>query len=353
MKDHLSITVSHSLGSRYYSLPGSAWKWAIGSAVTVGLMFAVSVVVMGHQWGQINRLADQLQVMDQEILRFDSENSQLSNRLATHLERENSIVDALMEVERTSSMDPGDEAFSLQDRIRMLAGHYRNRDAGSPETDNGVTPFKDWVGAQITNPVNGDASALIPAVDLTGLTASHEKILYDSIPSGFPTPGERITSDYGSRILPQSGVRSFHKGVDLGVEPGDVVHAAADGIVRSVKDSRLSGARVVVQHNFGFESRYSPLFDLEVLPGDIVHKGDILGIATSSGGADEANIHYEIRYLGQAINPLQFLQWEFGSHEIFTTVRGIKWPSLISLINKQITHQTLQLSQLGPISSVK
>jgi murein DD-endopeptidase MepM/ murein hydrolase activator NlpD len=198
-----------------------------------------------------------------------------------------------------------------------------------------------------------DKMDLSTRVELATLSASQERILHDSIPNGYPTESTVITSKFGMRKNPVTKVKSIHKGVDLRAKPGDKVFATADGFISKADYSDLSGNRILALHNYGFETRYSHLEEMLVGPGDIVHKGDLIGYSGNTGRSAAPHLHYEIRYLGKSIDPYQFLKWEFGTHEIFTQVRGIKWPSLISLINKQITHQTLQLSQLDLTSPVE
>lgn len=90
---------------------------------------------------------------------------------------------------------------------------------------------------------------LVARLEFAGLTASHKKILYDSIPNGFPTQVDVITSIFGSRIHPITKIKSFHKGIDLRAEIGDEVISTTGGIVREAGYSELSGRRVVIQHN--------------------------------------------------------------------------------------------------------
>lgn len=353
MKDHIALTISDTRGSRYYSIRRTWKAWVLGSLAAVFTVLFSSAAINYFQWRQVQGQEARLTELDREILRFDTENSRLNKVIGENRELISAINDALVEIERDSDLDYGDDPLPLEDRIRLLAVHYNEKDQAYSEIGSRIQQIEGMIGlaGEETEPDGG--RTLLSRVELASLTASHKKILHDSIPNGFPTQAETITSKFGMRVHPVSGVKSFHKGVDLRAKIGELVHATADGIVRESGYSKLSGKRIVVQHNFGFETRYSHLESMEVEPGDIVHKGDVLGSSGNTGRTSAPHLHYEIRYLGKAIDPRQFLQWEFGSHEIFTNVRGIKWPSLISLINKQITHQTLQLSQLEPTSSVR
>ena len=183
---------------------------------------------------------------------------------------------------------------------------------------------------------------------ITAARINQQKLLFDSIPSGYPVKRRKITSNFGNRKHPITKRPDFHNGVDLSASTGTYLYAAADGIVKNSSKKRLSGNRIVIQHNYGFESRYAHLSKLKVKVGDTVEKGDLIGLTGNTGRSNGPHLHYEIRYLGKPLNPKEFLKWEYGDQEIFTKVRGIKWQSLISLINKQTTNPSpaLQLSQL-------
>jgi murein DD-endopeptidase MepM/ murein hydrolase activator NlpD len=350
MKDPIAITVSDNYGSRYYSIRKST------KTLFYLVVFGAGLAIIGSLWANFNQnaqnkaLTQHNQQLETELLSFDIENSKLNQNINKSSQLIENISKELVEIEKISDVESADQALSLEQRLRLLADFYREKDEEYSEIGDRVQHIEGLIG--LAEMPQNDAR-LTARVELASLTASHEKILYDSIPNGFPTKVNIITSQFGSRIHPVTKIKSFHKGVDLRAEVGDRVISTADGIVREAGYSELSGRRVVIQHNLGFETRYSHLDQIDVEPGDIVHKGDLIGFSGETGRVDAPHLHYEIRYLGKSINPDQFLKWEFGSHEIFTNVRGIKWPSLISLINKQITHQTLQLSLLEPASSVR
>ena len=350
MRDHIAITVSDTYGSRYYSIRRSLKRDLALAAFGIAAFLITSIVFNFNQYHSNQELNRNNIALDKDLIRYDSENSNLNQIIAKKSQLIENISEKLVEIEKRSGADSADQELSLEERIALVAQFYHNKEAEFSEIGSRVEQIEGLIG--LDNP-DAEQNDLVTRVELASLTASHEKILHDSIPNGFPTISDVITSKFGSRVHPVTKLKSFHKGVDLRAKTGDKVFATADGIVKDVSYSELSGNRVVIQHNFGFESRYSHLDSATVEPGDIVHKGDLVAHSGNTGRSDAPHLHYEIRYLGKSIDPHQFLIWEFGSHEIFTNVRGIKWPSLISLINKQITHQTLQLSQLEPTSLVK
>ena len=350
MRDHFAITVSDSCGSRYYSIRKSTKiLFYVAVSFTIFVLIA-SLATNLYQNSRSKSLSQEIKVLESELLAFDMENSNLNQIINKNSETIENISKELVEIEKISGVENSDRAITIEERLSLIADFYSQKEVEYNEIGDRVQQIEGLIGLSETLKTGDDLGA---RVELASLTASHEKILYDTIPNGFPTKASVITSGYGSRIHPLTKIKSFHKGVDLRAEIGERVIATADGIVRDADYSELSGKRVVIQHNLGFETRYSHLDEVVVSPGDIVHKGDLIGFSGETGRVDAPHLHYEIRYLGKSVNPYQFLKWEFGSHEIFTNVRGIKWPSLISLINKQITHQTLQLSQLEQASLVR
>ena len=354
MNDHFSVTVSDQYGSRFYSVSKSIKRNVLLGATGFLIVLATSAATNLMQFNHGENLAKANNDLDADLLRFDVENSNLNQIISRKTKLIEDISQELVEIEETSGVETADDNVGLDERVRAIAEFYNQKEEVYTEIGSRVQQIEGMIGLN-----EGDSEDkpghenLSVRVELASLTASHEKILHDSIPNGFPTDQRVITSKYGTRIHPVTKIKSFHKGVDLRAKVGDSVYISADGIVKEANYSELSGHRIVVQHNFGFETRYSHLDKMLVEPGDIVHKGDLIALSGNTGRTNAAHLHYEVRYLGKSVDPYQFLKWEFGSHEIFDNVKGIKWPSLISLINKQITHQTLQLSQLAPTSLVK
>jgi murein DD-endopeptidase MepM/ murein hydrolase activator NlpD len=72
--------------------------------------------------------------------------------------------------------------------------------------------------------------------------------------------------------------------------------------------------------------------------GDIIKKGQILGLVGNSGRSTAPHLHYEVRYANMVLNPRRFVDWNLSNfEEIFKKERKIEWESLVSLIN---SHQT-------------
>ena len=126
--------------------------------------------------------------------------------------------------------------------------------------------------------------------------------------TGYHHPANyRITSNYGYRH------RRMHRGVDLGYPEGTPVAAAWDGIVRISKGTANTGGYgnlVVIRHDNGLETYYGHLSRRLVNPGQMVKAGDIIGLGGNTGRSYGSHLHFEVRYLGNDINPNRLIDFE-------------------------------------------
>jgi hypothetical protein len=120
-----------------------------------------------------------------------------------------------------------------------------------------------------------------------------------------------ITSNFGFR---RWGRRlKFHFGTDIRMEVGDPVYAAFEGVVRIAKRSADYGYVVLIRHNNGLETLYAHFSQLLAYPGQPVKGGDIIGLAGSTGRSTGPHLHFEVRFLGEKINPAQIIHFPSGS----------------------------------------
>jgi murein DD-endopeptidase MepM/ murein hydrolase activator NlpD len=125
-------------------------------------------------------------------------------------------------------------------------------------------------------------------------------------PSLWPVQGI-VTSSFGARLDPFKGEGAFHTGIDIASNEGDAVRAPADGIVLKAGLGTGYGREVVVDHGHGVETLYAHLSGFAVIPGQDVHRGDILGYVGSSGHSTGPHLHYEVRIHDTPVNPAKYL----------------------------------------------
>ncbi len=125
-------------------------------------------------------------------------------------------------------------------------------------------------------------------------------------PSIWPAHGW-LSSRTGGRADPFTGEADYHPGLDISADRGTPVYATADGTVTQASFSGAYGNLVVIDHQFGLESRYGHLSAFRTQRGQAVKRGDLIGLVGATGRATGPHLHYEVRVNGRILNPLQFL----------------------------------------------
>ncbi len=117
----------------------------------------------------------------------------------------------------------------------------------------------------------------------------------------------RVTSVFGPRG------RRYHYGTDVKVYTGDPIYATFDGIVRIAKRSPSYGYIVILRHSNGLETYYAHLSKMNVRPDDVVKAGELIGLGGNTGRSRGSHLHFEVRYLGNPIDPQKIINFEAKS----------------------------------------
>ena len=145
------------------------------------------------------------------------------------------------------------------------------------------------------------------------------------IPSIYPVNPKTvtITSPFGARFHPVRQTVIFHEGIDLAGPAGQNVYATGDGVVESTQINFSGyGNVVVIDHGFGYKTRYAHLKEIKVTEGQVVIRGDRIGTLGSSGLSTGPHLHYEVIYRGVQINPWNYLNPDISPEEYNKTARN-------------------------------
>jgi murein DD-endopeptidase MepM/ murein hydrolase activator NlpD len=126
------------------------------------------------------------------------------------------------------------------------------------------------------------------------------------LPSAWPVNG-RLMGGYGVRSDPFSGEGAMHTGVDISAPEGTPVHATADGIIIHSGWNGGYGRCVIIDHGNNYQTWYAHLSRTDVIEGQEIRQGEILGAVGSSGRATGSHLHYEVRIGSTPVNPYRFL----------------------------------------------
>ena len=183
----------------------------------------------------------------------------------------------------------------IDNNLSMIDGYLKERGLLQMENTGGV-PSSRRVEAQY---------------DKISFYENQSEVFYHTLrdlPIGYPYGGYR-SSDYGYRRNPFGGFSSeFHSGVDLKGPMGDPIYATGDGIVNRCDWYNGYGNAVVIDHKSGYQSLFGHLSRVNVVQGQQVKAGDVIGFLGSTGRSTGPHLHYEIRKDGNDISPEPFLK---------------------------------------------
>jgi LysM repeat protein len=118
----------------------------------------------------------------------------------------------------------------------------------------------------------------------------------------YPTRG-RLTSRYGWRISPFTGIRSFHNGVDLANAVGTPVWASMEGVVKSVGYNQAYGNYIILNHRGGYQTLYGHMDTVSVKTGQRVAQRRRLGTMGNTGYSTGSHLHFSIYRWGSTLDP--------------------------------------------------
>ena len=140
------------------------------------------------------------------------------------------------------------------------------------------------------------------------LTKEKQKMI-KSIPSIQPVSNRdltRIASGFGLRMHPISKIIKMHKGMDFTAPIGTEIYATGDGIVEKVGWVGGYGRTIMINHGFGYKTRYAHCSKYNCRKGQKVKRGDLIGFVGNTGQSSGPHLHYEVFKNNRQINPVNF-----------------------------------------------
>jgi murein DD-endopeptidase MepM/ murein hydrolase activator NlpD len=140
--------------------------------------------------------------------------------------------------------------------------------------------------------------------------AENKEAMFAAIPAIQPIANKQLialASGFGMRIHPVYKVRKMHTGIDFAAPIGTPIYATADGKIEevSVKFSGY-GKMIVIDHGFGFKTRYAHMHEFAVRQGQTIKRGELIGYVGDTGLSTAPHLHYEVLKNNVLINPIHY-----------------------------------------------
>ncbi|WP_375580429.1 M23 family metallopeptidase [Marivirga tractuosa] len=149
--------------------------------------------------------------------------------------------------------------------------------------------------------------------------AENKEEMMASIPAIQPIPNKelkRLASGFGMRMHPILKVVRPHEGCDFSAPRGTPIYSTGDGEVIRVQSTFGGfGKLVVIDHGYGFVTKYAHMSSFNVKRGDKVKRGDCIGFVGTTGTSTAPHLHYEIHKDGKPINPVHYFYQDVSDEE--------------------------------------
>lgn len=210
-------------------------------------------------------------------------------------------LDEIPQAVRSSGLG-GEHRYAALEGTALL-GITRRLDVLEKRTYIQSKSFDDVVAVQHTA---GDMATHVPAIP----------------PMNTDPSTYRMSSPFGYRSDPLLGYTKRHTGMDFACPPGNPIYATGDGVVVLAKyDHSGYGRHVEIDHGFGYVTRYAHMSRLDVEEGQVVKRGDCIGLSGRSGRITGPHLHYEVIYRDNYVNPNWYMDLDMPSKDYMEMVR--------------------------------
>jgi hypothetical protein len=172
---------------------------------------------------------------------------------------------------------------------------------------------------QKINQLNTQAGIQLNSLEMLQEAAAQKEKKHHAIPAIQPIAQKNlilVSSFFGKRSDPFIHEEADHCGLDFVAPVGTEVYATGEGIVTLLSFSRTGyGNELVINHSFGYSTRYAHLKKFFVSEGDWVKRGQLIGLVGNSGRSTGPHLHYEVRYESKPVNPAFYYSDDLTDNE--------------------------------------
>ena len=228
-----------------------------------------------------------------------------------------------------------------------------------------LVPKKDTTNIyqEMLNDISDDLMENHPAEDIYSNIWTRDKlnpykIPIDSLPDSviincsnfvIPIMGE-ITSSFGPRRY------RYHYGTDLRLNTGDSIYSAFSGKVRIIDyEAHGYGNYVVIRHDNGLETVYAHLSEVLVGENQFLRAGQLIALGGNTGHSTGPHLHFETRYIGNAINPENIINFATGlvcqENYLITKKKSFYYQRQVKVVQATKHYKVRRGDNLGSIAA--
>jgi murein DD-endopeptidase MepM/ murein hydrolase activator NlpD len=125
-----------------------------------------------------------------------------------------------------------------------------------------------------------------------------------------------VASGYGWRIDPHYHTKKMHWGLDFTASIGTKIHSSGNGKVVLIERKKWGyGNSIVIDHGYGYRTRYAHLNDFKVKLGDQITRGQVIGFVGNTGKSTGPHLHYEVEKNGKKVNPTHYFHADLSPED--------------------------------------
>ena len=304
----VALGISHRLQVLVVGGLALALVWLLAASLALGALLTGK----GDTLALELRLRAQLAANQEAMQSLAAENAQLARQRNVALSQAEAVRNEAQALADAAS------ARALAQTSHMATRETQRLAALNQQTEAEIGRVEGIIRAAGLNPAaltgqhgtvpaaNAPGSAELLQQDLGQLQVLGN--LLGQIPLASPVDQISITSGFGYRANPFTGVREFHVGIDLRGPIGTPIYATAPGTVTFAGTETGYGLIVEIDHGYGLSTRYSHLDRMLVRAGDKVELHQVVGLMGDTGWSTGPHLLYETRLDGQPADPLNFIK---------------------------------------------
>ncbi|QKG72683.1 M23 family metallopeptidase [Erythrobacter mangrovi] len=335
---------------RFITISSRVQMTAAAITLAALIVWTLSVAIAG--WAQYRATADRLSLLDREAKvataeeRVDAYRDDIDAVASDLVKRQEFIEDMVTSLPAdakgmTNVSDSSGEAAKTVDKVSVSipeAAALARIEARQLAFVEGLTRYADWraqraasalkqlgidprlmlsradrtaVGGPLEKLATSRDGSIDPRFERLGLSIARMAALENGlagVPQVEPAALEYISSGFGYRRDPFTGVAAMHKGLDFRGPTGTPIYAAANGVVSFVGRKSGFGKVVEINHGNGLMTRYAHMSAFNSKVGQKVVAGETIGAIGSTGRSTGPHLHFEVRINDRAVNPRTFLE---------------------------------------------